>query len=296
MEPDMRVLKTLSLLTILLLSLGTQAAQAPHPDLIQSAQRGDVARVHALLQSGVDASLRDAQGYDALDYSVEWAQPKVAHALLRHALDRATHTPEQRRYAEQVLAGEKADTPQQPAPALNTALMRLAAQDGNLPAVRYLLAQGIPADTGADSGYTALALAVRWRHVAVLDALVQGGADVNQATTTCYRTTPLMEATRHGDLTIARRLLDAGARVNTGDRYGDHALNWATYFGQTDQVKLLVERGADLSRTGQTDDTPIEIAYREGHSAIVAFLTAKGARGRAGKPGVPSGAPSLPKP
>lgn len=189
----------------------SQAAPLPHPELIQAAQQGKVERLQALLQAGHDPALRDAQGYDALDYAIEWGQFASAQTLLRHTLEQAQSTP----------------------------------------------------------------------------ALLQASAGVNTRTATCYQTTALMEATRHGDAAILRRLLQAGAQVNEGDRYGDHALNWAVYFGQTEQVQLLVQAGADLTRTGQTDDTPLEIAYRQGHAAIVAYLLSRGAKARHGKPGVP---------
>ena len=267
-------------------ALPGQAASLPHAELIQAAQQGKVDRLQALLQTGHDPALRDALGYDALDYAIEWGQFTSAQTLLRHALEQAQSTPALRQAAQQVLAGQVPKEASRP-PALDVALLRLAANDGNLAAVQVRLQQGVAPDVGATTGYTALALATRWRRVPVLEALLQAGAGVNTHTATCYQTTALMEATRHGDSAILRRLLDAGARVNEGDRYGDHALNWAVYFGQTEQVQLLVQAGADLTRTGQTDDTPLEIAYRQGHAAIVSYLLARGAKARPGKPGVP---------
>ena len=264
----------------------SQAAPLPHPELIQAAQQGKVERLQALLQAGHDPALRDAQGYDALDYAIEWGQFASAQTLLRHTLEQAQSTPALRQAAQQVLAGQVPKEASRP-PALDAALLRLAANDGNLAAVQVLLQQGVSPDAGAATGYTALALATRWRRVPVLEALLQASAGVNTRTATCYQTTALMEATRHGDAAILRRLLQAGAQVNEGDRYGDHALNWAVYFGQTEQVQLLVQAGADLTRTGQTDDTPLEIAYRQGHAAIVAYLLSRGAKARHGKPGVP---------
>ncbi|MCC6563045.1 MAG: ankyrin repeat domain-containing protein, partial [Xanthomonadales bacterium] len=72
---------------------------------------------------------------------------------------------------------------------------------------------------------------------------------------------------------------------NRGDRYGDHALNWACYFGHADFVALMLRHGADLTRTGQTDDQPLEIALREKHAAVVELLRAAGAVARPGKGG-----------
>lgn len=59
--------------------------------------------------------------------------------------------------------------------------------------------------------------------------------------------------------------------------------NWATYFGGAPLVALLVSQGADLTRVGQTDEQPIEIAIREGHAEVVKILATAGARPRPGK-------------
>ena len=87
-----------------------------------------------------------------------------------------------------------------------------------------------------------------------------------------------MESTRDGRTELAKALLAAGAPVNHRDRHGDHALNWATYFGQYDLVVLLVKQGSRLDYTGQTPDTALAIALREKHTRIVDFLRSVGAK------------------
>ena len=52
-------------------ALPSRATPLPNPELIEAAQQGKVERLQALLQAGQDAALRDAQGYDALDYAIE---------------------------------------------------------------------------------------------------------------------------------------------------------------------------------------------------------------------------------
>ena len=92
-----------------------------------------------------------------------------------------------------------------------------------------------------------------------------------------------MEASRDGNTAIGARLIAAGAQVDTGDRYGDHALNWAAYFGHAAFVAMLLEHHPDLERRGQTDDWPLEIALRQGHAEVARLLTDAGARSRKGK-------------
>ncbi len=229
--------------------------------LIYAAARGhdDVARL--LLARGADASLQDAQGYDAMDYAMERGRHGVVLVLLEHRVARADAT------------GDTA------------ARLLLASARGDLAAVAAALADKTSADVGAAQGYTALAMAARWNHGEVVAKLLATGADPNQATHSRYHTVPLMEASRDGRVAIAEQLIAAGAEVDRGDRYGDHALNWACYFGHADFVALMLRHGADLTRTGQTDDQPLEIALREKHAAVVELLRAAGAVARAGKDG-----------
>lgn len=55
----------------------------------------------------------------------------------------------------------------------------------------------------------------------------------------------LLEAARAGDVAAVERLLDAGADVNTADKYGSTALAAAAVNGRLEVVELLLERGAD---------------------------------------------------
>ncbi|MDT8998643.1 ankyrin repeat domain-containing protein [Paucibacter sp. APW11] len=284
--------KAAALLLAGLVSLGAARAQPPTPaELWQAAQTGDVDLIKRAAALGQDLWQRDADGYDALDYAIEREQPAAAQLLLEQALQRSVEGTAQQDYVTALLAGDVTPRPVAPAaaPALQAGLLRLLAHLGRTAAVRQLLGAGVAPDLGADSGYTALALAVRWQHAELVDVLLQAGANANTHTKSCYQSTPLMEASRHGNPRIVDALLRAGAAVNEGDRYGDHALNWASYFGQTAMARRLIEQGADLRRTGQTDDSPLEIANREGHAELAAVLRAAGAPARPGKDRLRSG-------
>ena len=142
--------------------------------------------------------------------------------------------------------------------------------------VEEALADGADPDGRLDCGYTALALAAGFGHEAIVRTLLSAGAGPDVQTRSRYNTTPLMEASRDGHVEIARMLLDAGADPN----HGDHALNWATYYGRAGVVRLLLKAGADFNVTGQTDDTAIEIAIREGHTEVEQILREAGAKPR----------------
>lgn len=238
--------------------------------LLTAATRGSGEIAALLLAEGADPSVQNEFEYRPIDYAVERDNPGVAQALLAH------------------FASQRGN----PALAAASKLAHAAAR-GDLAAVRAQLAGSVDADIIGDSGYSALALAARWGHLAVVEALLEGGADANVPTRSRYNATPLMEASRDGHRAIAERLLAAGADVNAGDRYGDHSLNWAAYFGHAPFVAALLEHKPDLQRRGQTDDWPLEIAIRERHQEVVDLLISAGAVARPGKDVAPATAADL---
>ena len=77
-------------------------------------------------------------------------------------------------------------------------------------------------------------------------AAIAKGANVN--TTTDAGMTPLLCATRRGNIEIMKFLLEKGADVNAKEsKYGQTALILAARGGYTDAVKLLIEKKADLN-------------------------------------------------
>lgn len=235
-----------------------------------------------LIGRGADLTAQDDSQYRAFDYAIERARHENVAALLEHWARAAARTAADRSALERP-AGLSARSSEGVSPEFGAALLALLSFRGDLGGVTALLDLGVPVDAIGASGYQGLALAARSGHGAIVDLLLKRGASPNLHTQSRYNSTPLMEASRDGRVEIAQRLLNAGARVNEGDRHGDHALNWACFFGEAPFVALLVDHGADLIRIGQTDDQPIEIAIREGHTEVVKILTAAGAKARPGK-------------
>jgi hypothetical protein len=63
-----------------------------------------------------------------------------------------------------------------------------------------------------------------------------------------------------GDPAEIRLLLEKGADVNARNDYGDTMLLMATQFGHTDVVELLLEKGADLNARDHTGTPLINVA------------------------------------
>jgi outer membrane protein assembly factor BamB len=90
----------------------------------------------------------------------------------------------------------------------------------------------------------------------------------------------LLDAAQQNDLPGVTRALERGANVNAKTRYNATALVFASMNGNLDMVKVLGERGADLT----VQDTfygfnPIFAAMTGGHIDVIRYLIEKGSPG-----------------
>src|SRR5204862_11045 len=97
----------------------------------------------------------------------------------------------------------------------------------------------------------------------------------------------LQDAARKGDAATVKKLLDEGVDVNTRFRYDATALFYACDHGHLDVVKVLLERGADMSiKDTFYGFTPLALATgpaqkkKPEHFEIAKLLIQKGAPGK----------------
>ena len=102
--------------------------------------------------------------------------------------------------------------------------------------------------------------------------LIKRGMDVN--TVDRAGNTLLIQAMRSDVPELIDYLLQRRARVNTRNRNGETALSIAAYTGKFQQVKRLVEAGAEVNFYGWT---PLAYAAYNGHIEIVDYLLKRGA-------------------
>ncbi len=136
--------------------------------------------------------------------------------------------------------------------------------------------------------------------VAVLDALLDAGADIEADGAVIGGGTPMADAVAFGQWNAARRLVERGAHTEVWhdaalgqiDRvaaYFDgqkpinaedvtHALWSACHGGQQHTTAYLLDRGADINWIGYDDLTPLDAAERSEAHALVTWLRGKGAR------------------
>jgi hypothetical protein len=99
----------------------------------------------------------------------------------------------------------------------------------------------------------------------------QGGAAED------FRDKVLHSAVRKRFLTAAEVLLTVGADVNAEDKEGRTPLSRAAENGHEAEVKLLLEKGAELeSKDGYYGQTPLSWAAGYGHEVVVMLLLEKG--------------------
>jgi uncharacterized protein len=135
--------------------------------------------------------------------------------------------------------------------------------------------------------------------VAVLDALLDHGADLEAGGGVIGNGTPIADATAFGQWNAARRLIERGATTTLwqaaslglmdrveGYFIGDSKQSpdevtsafWcACHGGQQRAAAYLLSRGADINWVGYDQLTPIDAARRSSATALVEWLGSRGA-------------------
>ncbi|WP_432993833.1 ankyrin repeat domain-containing protein [Dactylosporangium sp. CA-233914] len=136
--------------------------------------------------------------------------------------------------------------------------------------------------------------------VAVLDALLDAGADIEADGAVIAGGTPLDDATAFAQWRAAHRLVERGARttlwhaatlglLDRVEEYyrgpgpeADRALWGACHGGSRAAAEFLLERGADLNWLPPWERlTPLDAAVRSGATDLATWLRARGARSAA---------------
>ncbi|KAF3929781.1 Ankyrin-2 [Dactylella cylindrospora] len=97
--------------------------------------------------------------------------------------------------------------------------------------------------------------------------------------------TPLHWAARLGNITLLKRFLKVGSRLEavwpqvdgSTDRSEATPLHWAAIEGQLDCMVVLLDAGANIEATNTWNRTPLHLASRFGHFQVVKLLVERGA-------------------
>jgi hypothetical protein len=169
--------------------------------------------------------------------------------------------------------------------------------------VARLVAAG--ADVNAHSRFsshteTPLHWAASSDDVAVLDALLDAGADIEAPGAVLGGGSPLADACGFGNWAAARRLVERGARTQLSDAAALGLLDrveavfaespgpepevitmafWnACHGGQRATAECLLDRGADINWIGWDDKTPLDLVDQASQPELASWLRARGAK------------------
>ena len=163
----------------------------------------------------------------------------------------------------------------------DAATLVLAAEAGDLAALRRLLDAGTPLEARDARRRTALLAATHANQVEAARQLIQRGADVNANDE--LQDSPFLYAGARGRLEILRLTLAAGADLKSTNRYGGTALIPAAHYGHVETVRELLKTKIDIDHVNRLGWTALLEAIILGdggaaHTEIVRLLVTHGAR------------------
>jgi len=169
-----------------------------------------------------------------------------------------------------------------PSPKTGHTPIHVAARHGNVEMVKTLLDLGVPVELKDRNGHTALHIAATKKYSSVIEVLFAAGADPNMGDNEddfCLIYLPQVRAP-YG---IWKLFTDhPKINVNRQNHAGVSSLHYmAKWNTRTDIFELMFSKGADINIMDDRGKTPLDMAESGGHTELVRYLIAKGAkRGR----------------
>ena len=271
----------------LMLSLIAVAIPAGAGDvrLVDAVKSGDSQSVRALLAQGVDVNARQGDGATALHWAAHQDDRATADLLIKagaqvNAANDLGVTPlwvaGTNGSAAMVATLVKAGADPNIAPPTGVTALMQAARTGNVEAVTLLLAHRANVDAAERSGeQTALMWAVTQRHPRVVQALIDGGANVH-ATSNVWRQRVLM---------CCERFLGDPEGITDVDRGAFTALLFAARLGELESARALVKGKANVNDTAVDGTSALALAILSGHATLASFLLEQGADPNANRGG-----------
>ena len=149
----------------------------------------------------------------------------------------------------------------------------VAIKQDNAAAVTGLLQRGFDPNTPNPEGLPALYLALREPSLKVAEALI-AWPKTNVEIRTAQDESPLMMAALKGHLDLAKKLIERGADIN---KTGWAPLHYAATNGHLAIMELLLEHHAYIDAESPNGSTPLMMAAHYGTPAAVKLLLEAGA-------------------
>uniref|UniRef100_A0A671KN75 Histone-lysine N-methyltransferase EHMT2-like n=1 Tax=Sinocyclocheilus anshuiensis TaxID=1608454 RepID=A0A671KN75_9TELE len=127
-----------------------------------------------------------------------------------------------------------------------------------------------------EDGSTGLHHAAKLGNLEVVMLLLSTGqVDINAQDSGGW--TPIIWAAEHRHIDVIRALLNRGANVTLRDKEMNVCLHWASFSGSAEIAELILNAGCPLSSVNLHGDTPLHIAAREGYIDCVTLFLSRGA-------------------
>lgn len=154
---------------------------------------------------------------------------------------------------------------------MNGATIFDACRTGDLAAIEEICRENNTAVNTTDAkGFTPLILAAYNNQPAVVDLLLQYGADSN--TQDVAGNTALMGVCFKGYKNIAKKLIEAGADLNVRNANGTTALAFAATFGQLQIAEWLLQNGAKSNLADSNGKTLLQHAAIQENEEMVELI------------------------
>uniref|UniRef100_A0A674AW10 Euchromatic histone-lysine N-methyltransferase 2 n=1 Tax=Salmo trutta TaxID=8032 RepID=A0A674AW10_SALTR len=225
-----------------------------HPrQLYPAAKQGEVQRVLLMLMEGIDPA-----------YQAESQNRRCAlHVAAQRGLLEVCYM--------LVQAGAKLDVQDK---SMRTPLLE-AIVNNHVEVTRYLVQSGACVYHTED-GYTGLHHAAKLGSLDIVTLLLETGqVDINAQDSGGW--TSIIWAAEHKHINVIRALLNRGADVTLKDKEMNVCLHWASFAGCVEIAEMVLNAGCQLSSVNMHGDTPLHIASREGFLECVTLFLSRGA-------------------
>jgi cytohesin len=152
-----------------------------------------------------------------------------------------------------------------------------AALYGQRKVVELLLAEKADLNSLDENGFTPLHWAAMFNKSDVVEVLLANKAHLNLKVQK-YGWTPLRLAVTHGHLATAEALLNAGADPNEADEGNMPLLHFAVIRGKKEMVELLLAKKANVNTKDSEGDTALDEAVEQANKEIAEILRKHGGK------------------